>query len=171
MAETIVTSPAPYVYASGHDKGYKGLTPGDAALVLANQDSINAQGIVSTMTASERATQATAERFGLHSASVAERFGLAELEAIRDTKESVTSNTKDIIIDNCNKHSVNLLQHAQTQREIEEKTCELKAVVIEQAAKTQDMIRDDREQRLRDDLAAARQELLLIRLGGGPRPV
>lgn len=163
MAETIVTSPQPYVYASdhGHHDDHS-----SAFLALANQDSINTQGIIATTMASERATQATAERFGISSVATMERFGLAELEAIRDTKESVTTNAKDIIIDACNKHTVNLLQHSQTQREVEEKTCEIKALILESAAKTQDMIRDDREQRLRDDLAAARQELLLVRLGG-----
>jgi hypothetical protein len=174
MTDTVVAAATPWspgYSVVGNTKEYNGMTPGDAALVLANQDSINAQGITGTINAVGRDAIASAERFGLHSASVAERFGLAHLEAIRDTKESVTSNTKDIIIDSCNKHTVNLLQHAQTQREVEEKTCAIKALIIEQAAKTQDMIRDDREQRLRDELASARQELLLIRLGGGPLPV
>lgn len=161
MAETIVTSPQPYVYASGsNDRGHKGFTASDAALLMANQDSINTQGLNATINSVGREAHATMER-----------MGLASLEGIRDVKESVTSNAKDIIIDACNKHTVNLLQHSQTQRDVEEKTCAIKALILESAAKTQDMIRDDREQRLRDDLAAARQELLLIRLGGSSLPV
>lgn len=137
-----------------------------------------------------------------------ERFGLSELEAIRDsekylfagmsqnakealleferTKLLINSNAKDALLQAANNAkdaalaACNLQHQAdkntaaiqleafrhkeELARQIAECCCEQKALTIEKAAQTQDLIRESDKERLRDERDKLREELIALRV-------
>lgn len=124
------------------------------------------------------------ERNGGETRAHLDRFQISLIGEICDVRKEASDNKAEIMLDACkNTHSLTLqaaenfakmqLQAAENaaraSRELAECCCEMKALVLSEHCTTRELISNTEQNRLRDDLAAKNQQLLLLQINGnGP---
>lgn len=159
---------------------------------LANMNATERFGLANLVeTAKEgHETRDNIDKFGLRNADAIERFGLANLNATKDSFKDLLISTKDdlrdllisqkndfkdVLLKSCQVEKDTLLQFKDAQlfaaqnqailaAQIAECCCENKSLIIEKANATDALVRQLDKDRIQDELARTREELIALRL-------